>query len=277
MRLSISNIAWDHCEDKEIAHLLRGYGVDAIDIAPAKYFSNPLSASKKDVVCIREWWQNLGFEIVGMQALLFGTTGLNIFASDSTQDAMLAHLDSICRIGALTGAKKLVFGSPKSRDRAGFSDHDSMEIAVKFFRRLGDIAESHEVLICLEPNPKCYGANFMLNSAQTAQVVDEVNHSSIKMQLDIGAMIINGENPATILRNYAGLIGHIHASEPNLIPLGDSGFQHSDLYPLLSKYLPKHIVAIEMLATANEPHLSSIERALKVAVSSYQGPSGITR
>jgi hypothetical protein len=52
-----------------------------------------------------------------MQALLFGTTGLNVFGDNKSQEAMLEHLRAVCRIGAGLGATKLVFGSPKNRDR----------------------------------------------------------------------------------------------------------------------------------------------------------------
>jgi D-psicose/D-tagatose/L-ribulose 3-epimerase len=38
----------------------------------------------------------------------------------------------------------------------------------------------------------------------------------------------------------------------------------------LQQYLPNAIVSIEMVATQNEPHLSSIERALTVAAANYR-------
>ncbi|MFD1693389.1 sugar phosphate isomerase/epimerase family protein [Azotobacter chroococcum] len=77
------------------------------------------------------------------------------------------------------------------------------------------------MLICLEPNPSCYGANFMTTSVETARVVREVAHPFIGMQLDTGALSINGEDPEAVLRDSSSLIGHIHASEPDLLPLGD--------------------------------------------------------
>ena len=49
MRLAISNIAWDTSEDEAIAKLLRQYRVDAIDIAPGKYFPDPGKASDAEV------------------------------------------------------------------------------------------------------------------------------------------------------------------------------------------------------------------------------------
>ncbi|HEY8038132.1 MAG TPA: sugar phosphate isomerase/epimerase [Methylobacter sp.] len=270
MRLAISNIAWDPVEDEEIAKLLSRYGVDAIDIAPGKYFPDPINATDQEIAQVKRWWAERGIEITGTQALLFGTVGLNVFGSPEVQEAMLQHLAAVCRIGAGLGGARLVFGSPKNRDRSGLNDEQAGEIAIPFFRRLGDIARVHGVVMCLEPNPTCYGANFMTASAETAQVVEQIAHSAIRMQLDTGALAINGEDPATVLQNSAALIGHIHASEPDLVPLGDGGTEHGKVVEALKRYLPNHVVSIEMLATRNEPHPISIERALCAAVRHYR-------
>lgn len=271
MRLAISNIAWDPTEDESVAKLLERFGIDAIDIAPGKYFPEPARATDEDIARVRNWWSGRGIEITGMQALLFGTTGMNVFGAPETQDAMLGHLGAVCRIGAGLGAVRLVFGSPRNRDRTGLGDQEAMDVAVSFFRRLGDIAQSCEAVICLEPNPTRYGANFMTTSAETAHVVKEVAHPAVRMQLDTGALTINSEDPATVLRNCASLIGHVHASEPDLLPLGDGGCNHSEAFLALKQHLPDHIVSVEMLATRSEPHDVSIERALNVAVRHYRG------
>ena len=140
MRLAISNIAWDTAEDEAIATLLHRFGVDAIDVAPGKYFPDPAKATDEAIARVKRWWAERGIEITGMQGLLFGTTGLNVFGPPEAQDAMLQHLTAVCHIGAGLGAKRLVFGSPKNRDRTGLSDQEAMDVAVPFFRRLGDIA-----------------------------------------------------------------------------------------------------------------------------------------
>lgn len=270
MRLAISNIAWDVVEDAAIADLLSKYKVDAIDIAPGKYFPDPAKASSSEMDRVKAWWADRGIEITGMQALLFGTTGLNLFGPDQAREAMLRHLGAVCRIGASTGATRLVFGSPKNRDRGALGDDAVMEIAVRFFRQLGDIAASHGVMFCLEPNPTCYGANFMTTSEETARVVSAVGHPSIRMQFDTGALTINGENPAEVLGQSAGVIGHVHASEPNLVPLGDGNTNHASMAAALVAHLPNATVSIEMVATANELHHVSIERALAVATRWYR-------
>ena len=270
MRLAISNIAWDTAEDEAVAMLIQRFAVDAIDIAPGKYFPEPAKATNEDIARVKDWWAERGIEITGMQALLFGTTGLNVFGSAEIQAALLTHLAALCRIGAGLGAPRVVFGSPKNRDRSGLNDQEALDIAIPFFQQLGDIAQASGVIICLEPNPTCYGANFMTTSAETAQVVERVAHPGIRMQLDTGALTINSENPLDVLRNYAALIGHVHASEPDLLPLGDGGTQHGHMAAALSQYLPAHLVSIEMVATKDESHVVSIERALQVATQHYR-------
>lgn len=272
MRLAISNIAWDVAEDEAVAGLLQRYQLDAIDIAPGKYFPQPTQATSADTRRVKDWWAARGIEITGMQALLFGTTGLDVFGPPASQDAMLHHLDGVCRIGAGLGASRIVFGSPKNRDRSALTDAQTAAVALSFFRRLGDIAAAHGVMICLEPNPTCYGANFMTNCGDTAQVVQQIAHPAIRMQFDTGALTINGEDPTAVLQTSAALIGHVHASEPKLLPLGDcgdNGTDHACMGKALSMHLPRHVVTIEMLATQNEPHLGAIERALRVAVKHY--------
>lgn len=272
MRLAISNIAWDAGEDQAIAALLKQYEIDAIDIAPGKYFPEPGVAKEPEIFAVREWWGERGIEITGMQALLFGTQGMNVFGPPDSQRLMLEHLGAVCRIGHVLGATRLVFGSPKNRDRSRLSDNQARAMATEFFQRLGDIALTEGVTVCLEPNPSCYGANFMTNSSETACVVKAIDHPAIRMQLDTGAMTINEEDIEAVVGEYAGILGHIHASEPNLLPLGDGGTNHDRVVAALSRYLPDSLVCIEMVATRNEPHLVSIERALTVACRSYRAP-----
>lgn len=270
MRIAISNLAWDRSNDEQVASLLKKYDIDAIDIAPGKYFANYQTVSTSEIDSVRNWWLERGITITGMQALLFGTTGLNMFGTETVQGTMLSHFVDICRIGERLGATKLVFGSPKNRDRSSLSDAQATNEAILFFRSLGDIAHRHSVTICLEPNPTRYGANFMTNSTETAAIVRDVSHPSIRMQLDTGAMTINGEDPFEVIYNYFSLVGHIHASEPDLVALGDGKTDHSKVASLLSEYLPSQVVCIEMLPAKNELNISAIERALGVATNHYR-------
>ncbi len=282
MRIAASNIAWDPAEDESVAALLQAHAVDAVDIAPAKYFANPALATAAEIDAVRARWAGWNVEITGMQALLFGTTGLNVFGATEVRRALVEHLRAVCRIADRLGARRLVFGSPRNRDRSGLSDEDTLAIAIEFFFELGQIAGDHGVCICLEPNPPRYGANFMTNSPETARIVVAVAHPSIRMQLDTGALTINEEEPSQVLASFGHLVGHVHASEPDLLPLGDGSADHALIGRLLAERLPKSVVTIEMVATTNEPHLASVARALQVATRYYRSeqqrrPSDVAR
>lgn len=270
MKVSISNIAWDVSEDEDVAALLGKYQVGAIDIAPGKYFKNPSEAKKDDILHVKKWWSDQNISIIGMQALLFGTSGLNMFGSNDSQEKMLNHLEHVCSIASTLGATRLTFGSPKNRDRSGLSDDLTQDIAFTFFKRLGNIAANHGVIICLETNPAFYECNFMTKTPETAQMVKAINLPSIQMQLDLGAITMNQENPEEMIQKYANLVGHVHISEPNLKVLNETTTQHNRIGKIMSSALPNHFATIEMRATDDEPHLQSIEKALKITTNYYR-------
>jgi sugar phosphate isomerase/epimerase len=271
MRIALSNLAWDRPEDAGVAALLCRHGLDAVDLVASKYFADVAAATDAQVRAVRAWWADLGIAVTGMQALLFGTTGLALFGDASARAAMLRHLGHVCRIGGGLGARALVFGSPRNRDRGTLTDAEVEAIADPFFRALGAIAVDHGVVVCLEPNPPRYGGTFMTTSAETRAVVARVDHPGIRMQFDTGALAISGESPATVLAEAAPWIAHVHASEPDLLPLGDGGTDHAAMAAALAGHLPDRVVAIEMLATKDEPHLASIERAVVAAQRFYGG------
>ena len=269
MRISISNIAWETTDDEQVCEILHHYGIDAIDIAPGKYFADFDKATSEEIASVRTWWYERGIEIIGMQSLLYGTKGLNIFSDENVQQRMLDHLQEVCRIGDGLNCRRLVFGSPLNRDRAGLSDKEAFEKGTLFFQRLAKVAQRHEVIICLEPNPECYGSNFMTSASETAAVVEAVGYRSIRMQYDTGAISINGESPSMICSKFRNMIGHIHASEPHLKPLGTGSTDHEKYAATLRKFLPNYPVTIEMLTKKNKGTLDKIKASIEYVVDFY--------
>lgn len=269
--VSISNIAWDVSLDSQVSELLSAQGVTYIDIAPPKYFKDIYATSDADILKVKNYWLDKGIKILGMQSLLFGTQGLNVFGSQEVQEKLLTHLAHVCHIGNVLGASKLVFGSPRNRDRAHLNDQDTQEVAANFFGRLGDIASSENVIICLEPNPVCYQANFMTTSLETAEVVKNVYHKHIKMQLDIGAMDINNECPEDIIKHVAPYIHHIHISEPQLAPLNMNNPIHKKASSAIKSYFPNMPMTIEMLTSTAPRSLEEIEHSIRIVKTIYQG------
>jgi D-psicose/D-tagatose/L-ribulose 3-epimerase len=274
MRISISNIAWDTKEDEAVSAILQRHHVDAIDIAPGKYFDDFAMATPKQIEKVRHWWGERGIEIIGMQSLLYGIQGLNLFDNTDVQQWMLSHVSHVCRIGNGLNARRLVFGAPRNRDRTGLTDDEAFEIATLFFSRLADIAQQHEVIICLEPIPECYGSNFMTTSQEAASVVKAVSHPALKMQFDTGALCINGERPTTVCAQFHHLIGHVHVSDPQLVPVGTGATDHYQAAVALREYLPDAPVSIEMLTTSVDDPLAAVEKSVQYVTDCYVSSSG---
>ena len=268
--ISISNLAWSPPEDAAVLALLRKYDVRAIDVVPKKFFDDVASTTPAQIAAARARWADSGIALTGMQSLLYGTQGLNVFGPPDIQDKLLEHLRHIARVGGGLGATRLVFGSPRNRDRSGLEDAAALAAAVQFFRRLGDIAATHGVLGCLEPNPTAYNSNFMRTADETAAVVRATAHPAIRMQLDTGAITLNGEDVRAVLAAHAALIGHIHASEPHLVPLGTGLTDHAAMAVAVKNALPNHLVCIEMAESKDGANLQHIERALTLATTVYQ-------
>jgi sugar phosphate isomerase/epimerase len=262
--ISISNIAWDISLDDQVSILLNEYKVNLIDIVPSKYFFNPFLVNKNQVLKIKKYWATRGIKPLGMQSLLFGTKSFNIFGSIKVQNAMLDYLSKIFRIAMLLGIKKLVFGSPKNRDKGNLDQRQSQDMAIVFFNRLGEIAKEFNLIICLEPSPEIYQGNFMINSMDTFEMIKIINHNNIRMQLDIGSMIVNKENPYNIIEKVYPLISHIHISEPHLKPLSFINDYHRHSGDAISNFLPNLPITIEILTKSPSTSLDEIKVSLDV-------------
>lgn len=279
LKLSISNIAWNVADDDKVAELLVSLNVSYIDTAPGKYFSDIKNVKNEEIIKVRQWWQDRNIQFAGMQSLLFGTTGLNLFEIQ-TQQPMLHHLEKVCHIGSLLGATRLVFGSPKNRDRSKLDDNSTKDTALDFFNKLGNIAKSEGVIICLEANPVCYGTNFLTTTKETAEFVKELNHKNIRLQLDMGTVYTNHEDFSDI-EKYAELIGHIHLSESNLAKFNSEQLSNDQFHikcgeefkKLFSNSLLKtDIATIEMLikdASSTDDYLQSISSAVEASRKIY--------
>ena len=261
MRISISNIAWEKDEEPEIAELLGRLGVTAVDVAPSKYFQNMSSASDSDIRKVRRFWEERGISIYGMQSLLYGTKGLNVFGDRESQERLLQHLGHVCRIAEGLGARRLVFGSPKNRDRSGLTDGEAEDIALRFFGRLGDIAQSHGVVITLEPNPVCYGTNWITTTKEAHDFVKALGNPGIAMQLDTGTVITNSEDTAEF-SEVKDTVGHVHLSEPGLLPLSLAPAEHNMVFRAAADIAPG-TVTIEMLTKGQGSTAELVERSVR--------------
>ncbi len=217
MKLSISNIAWLQEEDEAVYAILQKLGYTGLEIAPTRLFPvSPYTQLKAAVQFKNQLLTTYGFSIVSMQSLLFGTSGLYLFADEPAREALKAYLKQAIVFAEALSCPVLVFGNPKNR-----VSHNPLRdrmIATDFFTELGEFAAAHEVCLCLEPNPAEYGTNFMTTTQETYDFVKSCRSPGFKMICDAGTMLLNAEPPEAIL-SWLDECLHVHISAPFLNPI----------------------------------------------------------
>ncbi|MCA2961558.1 MAG: TIM barrel protein [Silvanigrellales bacterium] len=260
-RISVSALAWPETEERAGLHRVCSLGVTELEHVPAR------CAALSDGEFTQRRLQPVAF-----QSLLHKTEKLPekpcLFGSDAQRDALLSHLRAVLAQAARAGVEVVVFGSPRARsfDETILSAPEAEERALVFFRRLGESAHACGVVFCLEPNPASYECNFLTRTLDAAAFVRNLNCKGIALNLDVGAMAMNGEDPGVIWPAVRDVTQHIHVSEPFLAPVGampSTHPLHAGFAEVLRKTDPQRRVSIEMVAKGDR---SEWEGALESAL-----------
>jgi D-psicose/D-tagatose/L-ribulose 3-epimerase len=268
VKLAVSNIAWDPSADAAAAALLLREGARGVEIAPTKWRDAPFEAPAADVSALRRGWEERGLPIVALQSLLFGRPDLQLFGTESERAALLDHLRKAADFAAAVGARSLVFGSPKNRMRRGKSMREAMTIACDSFRALASHAREREVVFCIEANPPDYGCDFITRTSEAAELCRLVDDPALRVNADLGGMILAGEDPADAVANAGSLVGHVHASEPQLAELSSSA-AHERAGSALAERNYGGWISIEMRTPPATEQMPALARAIRLATAAY--------
>jgi sugar phosphate isomerase/epimerase len=269
MRLAVSNIAWPAGADAEAAVLLREQGADGVELALTKVWPEPLKASAEEVARCCGWWEARGLPVVALQALLFGKPDLTIFGTPTARQATLAYLQGLIGQAARLGARALVFGSPGNRKCGSLDPEAAREVAVPFFRALGETAQAHAVFFCIEPNPKDYGCDFATTVAEAVDLVDAVGSEGFGLHLDTGGMTLAGEGAAQVAA-VASRCRHFHISTPFLEGVPGGGVDHAAFAAALRAQGYRGWVSVEMSEARLRPTWQDgVRQALVFARATY--------
>lgn len=261
MKLAISNIAWSQAEEPAIARRLRELGVDHIELAPTARWPDLTVPTAEDLAAYRQWWEDQGFTVAATQSILFGRPDLVMFADEATRRRTLDFLKLTIRVSAALGAKVIVFGSPKNRQRGQLSSAAAHDIAVPFFQEIGRAANAAGVNFCVEPNAPQYACDYVTTAAEGAKLVAAVNTPGFGLHLDAACMAMAGDGPE-LLNQYRPR--HFHISAPMLEAVPADTVPYADFASALKGITYGDVVSIEMRPAA-EGNLERAERAVTFA------------
>jgi D-psicose/D-tagatose/L-ribulose 3-epimerase len=262
MRLAVGNIAWTAEHDEAIVSQLLDCGAEALEVAPARIFADPSTATVEQALHIASRYRSAGLPISSMQALLFGRPELRLFGSVAETDALVAHLGRLIRLAGALGCRPLVFGSPKNRARGPLTMREATEQAIPTFRKLGDLCVETGTLFCLEANATGYGCDFMTVVEEAAQMVRETAHPGVAMVLDTGNMLMAGEPPEAVLA-VLPYVAHVHLGAPQLGPIMDHVAYLTRVVEQLKTGGYEGVVTIEMRAIDSAEPLRPVLDAVR--------------
>lgn len=216
MKLAISNIAWTNEEEADVAAKLQELGVRYIEIAPTKIWSDPTKVTIEQINEYIEWWKKYDIEIVAFQSMLFARPDLKMFESSELRDETRQYLADFLRLAGDMGASRLVFGSPKNRQRGGMSTEEADNIANRFFSEIGDVAKQYNTMLCIEPNAPQYNCDYITTADEGARLVRTINSEGIGLHLDTACMALAGDDISKSIQDNGDILKHFHISAPML-------------------------------------------------------------
>lgn len=278
MNLAVSSIAWTNEEEQQIAEKLRDLGVKYVELAPTKIWNDPTKVTSQEIKERVQWWAQYGISVVAFQSMLFARPDLKIFESEENRKECFEYMSKFLKLAGIMGAQKLVFGSPKNRQRGNVALEEARLIVVQFFSELSTVATENGVTLCLEPNAPQYNCDFITNAEEGAELVRTVNSPGFKLHLDTACMALAGDDIAHAITLSKDILEHFHISSPMLEQVEDrSDVNHRAAAHALQAIGYDKFVSIEMRPGDSGENVARVERAVKFAQGVYIQPDVMLR
>lgn len=262
MKLSISNIGWKIEQDETVYFLMKEYGFTGLEIAPTRIFpERPYELILEAAAWSSVLMEKYGILVSSMQSIWFGRQE-QLFGTDDERKALLEYTKKAVDFAAAVGCRNMVFGCPRNRVVPKGTDSD---LAIGFFKEIGDYAAQNGTIIGMEANPEIYHTNYINDTPSALELVKRVDSKGFRLNLDVGTMIHNHEDVGSF-EDSVQLISHVHISEPELKEIKPRRL-HLDLKKLLLDESYMGYVSIEMGKTDD---LSVIEEKMKYVRSVFQ-------
>jgi len=240
--LCVSNICIKHISQLQFSCILKLYGITRVQIAPTTMIQTWDNVDNLDLTIFRD--NNV--IVYSFQSIAYGLNDLNIFLPN--RDILMKHLKKIVDCASKFGVKILVFGCPRNRK---IVDNENDAVFIKFFRELGDYCQNKNVIICIEPNAKEYGCNYLNTIDEVGRIVKEINNPNIKMMVDLGNCIMENDD-LLLMHNYSDLICNIDVAQPKMLDFSVPDKMNDKFVCILNDIGYSNNINLEMILNAKD-------------------------
>ncbi|MGB9805897.1 MAG: sugar phosphate isomerase/epimerase family protein [Thermoproteota archaeon] len=255
MKLSICNEIFEGWSLAKTFRYVKQLGYDGIEIAPFTIASSVEKVSKEKRNEIRKEANDNKLEVVGTHWVLV-TTDKNLSLFNNTGEAnkeTINYLKEVIKFTSEIGGKIVVFGSPKQRSipsREIFKQ--AWNSAVLAFKEIGDLAKEEGVTVCIEPLSR-EQTNFINNVHEANRFIEEVNHESIKLILDVRSMCDEERSFEDIIVEGRKNLRHFHSNDCNGYIPGSGSANYKQIVQGLLKVEYSGYLSVEVFDFKPDP------------------------
>lgn len=184
-----------------------------------------------------------GLPVIANNSFLPGS--LKSAGPEANHEGVLEYASTAFRRAERAGVKTIIFGSGGSRSLPeGFDRQGAEDQFVSLLRRMGPLAESHDVAVAIEPLQSSE-TNFINTVIEGAAIVTKADHPHIRLLADIFHML-RMEEPPDHIRQASGLIHHLHIAEKaRRTPPGAAGDDFRPFFQALKEIGYRGALSIE--------------------------------
>jgi sugar phosphate isomerase/epimerase len=268
MKLAVSNVAWRAKDIDGFLRLISSLGCEGVELAASMVWDEPADSSMAERSELRKKIEGAGLKVTGLQALLYTHRDLLLFGGDEVRLAIRDYLIRLMDLCADLKGEVLVFGSPRNRNTRGLPPERAYDIAVDFFRGLGEEAGKRNVFFCIEPLGK--KETDFINTTQDAErlIRDAGAPKGLGLHVDVKGLIDSDEAGAPYLAESFRKARHVHLNDPGLMPPGSTGYDHSSIGEVLRNSGYSRYASIEMVRQDGDME-GSIKRAVEYVKEVY--------
>jgi sugar phosphate isomerase/epimerase len=210
MSLAVSNLAWEISEDLKVFEELKKLGINQIEGVLTKLGS--WSKINDDVIHnFKSHLTENELEIKSIQSIFYG---VDISTLDDTKK-VINHIENLLRYSKILDLNLMVLGSPSLRV---LNDYSYGQLK-KTLTEIDNVLMGSDVEISIEPNARIYGGQYFFRLGEIIEFLNQCKFTNIKTMIDTHNLIMEGDDPCILFREYSKHINHIHISEPNLSAL----------------------------------------------------------
>lgn len=254
-KIVVSNICIKNVSQFQFSCILKLFDIENIQIAPTTLIDKWENLSNMSL----DIFSNNSISVYSFQSITYGLNELNIF-EETTCDLLFEHLKKVIDYGILHNIKVFVFGCPKNR-KILKKNTDNDETFCNFFKKIGNYIGDNELKICIEPNSKKYGCNYINTIKEAGELVKKIDNKNIKMMVDLGNIMMESDNINDIYA-YKDIIHNIDISNENMLQFTKLEKQHKDFMKILKEINYKNKINLEMLLQNNDEELYTLIKSL---------------